>query len=121
MGVSEFKASCLGIMREFEKGSGTRVIVTKRGRDIATVAPKARRRKSSFGCLRGKIKTKGDIVYFDTADLWEATKRGSCSTPTSSSGGYREIAVLAGSRSAPCSVVTREARRSESQRSPLGK
>jgi antitoxin (DNA-binding transcriptional repressor) of toxin-antitoxin stability system len=74
MGVSEFKANCLGIMREFEKGSGTSVVVTKRGRDIATVAPKPRRRKSSFGCLRGKIEIKGDIVYFDATELWEALK-----------------------------------------------
>jgi len=75
MGVSEFKANCLGILREFEKGVGTSVIVTKRGRDIATVAPRPRRRKSSsFGCLRGKVKIKGDIVYFDTTDLWEASK-----------------------------------------------
>jgi len=74
MGVSEFKANCLGIMREFEKGSGTRVVVTKRGRDIATVAPQHRRRKSSFGCLRGKIEIKGDIVYFDTTKLWEASR-----------------------------------------------
>jgi antitoxin (DNA-binding transcriptional repressor) of toxin-antitoxin stability system len=74
MGVSEFKANCLGILREFEKGSGTSVVVTKRGRDIATVAPKRPYRKSSFGCLRGKIEIKGDIVYFDTTGLWEALK-----------------------------------------------
>jgi antitoxin (DNA-binding transcriptional repressor) of toxin-antitoxin stability system len=72
MGVSEFKANCLGIMREFEKGSGTSVVVTKRGRDIATVAPKQSRRKSSFGCLRGRIEIKGDIVHFDTTEVWEA-------------------------------------------------
>jgi len=74
MGVSEFKANCLGILREFEKGSGTSVVLTRRGRDIATVAPKRPRRKSSFGCLRGKIEIKGDIVYFDTTELWEAVK-----------------------------------------------
>lgn len=74
MGVSEFKANCLGIMREFEKGSGTSVVVTKRGRDIATVSPKRSRRESSFGCLRGRIEIKGDIVHFDTTGAWEALK-----------------------------------------------
>ena len=73
IGVSEFKAHCLAIFDELDRKGGE-VVVTKRGREVATVKSKTRRRSSFFGCMKGKIKIKGDIVHFDTAHLWEVLK-----------------------------------------------
>ena len=74
IGVSEFKAKCLGLVEGLE-ASGGRIVITKRGRDVAelrAIAP--RKTKSSFGILKGTLRIKGDIVHFDTTDLWEALK-----------------------------------------------
>ena len=74
MKASEFKAKCLHIIDRLDRRGGS-VVITKHGRDVAelrTIAP--RPFKSMFGSLRGKLKIKGDIVHFDTVDLWEALK-----------------------------------------------
>lgn len=74
IGVSEFKAKCLGIIDQLDARGG-RIVITKRGREVAELRATApRKRKSMFGCLKGKMKIKGDIVYFDTTDLWEVLK-----------------------------------------------
>lgn len=74
MGVSEFKAKCLGIIDQLDARGG-RIIITKRGREVAELRAAApRKRKTMWGALRGKVKVKGDIVYFDTTDLWEVLK-----------------------------------------------
>jgi antitoxin (DNA-binding transcriptional repressor) of toxin-antitoxin stability system len=75
IGVSEFKAKCLRLIEDLDRNGG-RIVITKRGREVAQLVAKARprRRKSSFGCLKGKFKVVGDIVHFDTTDLWEVLK-----------------------------------------------
>lgn len=74
MGVSEFKAKCLGIIDQLGERGG-RLVLTKRGREVAELRATAPRKpKAMFGSLRGKIKIQGDIVYFDTGDLWEVLK-----------------------------------------------
>ncbi len=76
LGVSEFKAHCLRLFDELERG-GPPIAITKHGRRIALIkatSRSARRKKSGFGSCRGLIKIKGDIVHFDTTELWEALK-----------------------------------------------
>ena len=68
--ATEFKAKCLALLDEVDARGGT-ITVTKRGRPVATVAPvKKQPWKSPKGSLVGKVKISGDIVNFDTADLW---------------------------------------------------
>ena len=75
IGATEFKAKCLALLDEIEEHGGT-ITVTKRGRPVATVtAAKKPGWKSPRGILAGKIKIVGDIVNFDTSDLWDALKR----------------------------------------------
>jgi antitoxin (DNA-binding transcriptional repressor) of toxin-antitoxin stability system len=50
--------------------------VTKRGRPVATVsAAKKTAWRSPAGILAGQGKIVGDIVNFDTSELWDALRR----------------------------------------------
>lgn len=75
IGATEFKAKCLALLDEVA-ADGATITVTKRGRPVATLGPaKKRAWKSSKGILAGKVKIVGDIVHFDTTDLWDARRR----------------------------------------------
>jgi prevent-host-death family protein len=72
--VTEFKAKCLALFDEVEAQGGT-ITVTKRGRPVATISPaKKPRFRSPAGILAGKVKITGDIVNFETTDLWDALR-----------------------------------------------
>jgi prevent-host-death family protein len=72
--ATEFKAKCLSLLDEINDQGGT-ITVTKRGRPVATVSPvKKPAWKSPAGILAGKLKITGDIVNFDTSDLWDALR-----------------------------------------------
>lgn len=74
IGATEFKAKCLALLDEIEEHGGT-ITVTKRGRPVATVSPaKKTAWKSPAGILAGKVEILGDIVHFDTTDLWDALR-----------------------------------------------
>ena len=73
--ATEFKAKCLALLDEIEQQGGT-ITVTKRGRPVATVTrAKKTAFKSPAGILAGKGKIVGDIVNFDTSELWDALRR----------------------------------------------
>jgi prevent-host-death family protein len=74
IGATEFKAKCLALLDEVQEQGGT-ITVTKRGRPVATVsAAKKPVWRSSRGILAGKLKIVGDIVNFDTSELWDALR-----------------------------------------------
>ncbi len=68
--ATKFKAECLRLLDE--AGAGTRIIVTKRGKPIARVEAAEPPVKSPRGMWAGKVKAIGDIVHYDTSELWEA-------------------------------------------------
>lgn len=73
VGVAEFKARCLELL----DGVGTRgdeVIVTKRGKPIAQIGPIRPEFPELRGMFAGRAKILGDIVNFDSSDLWEALR-----------------------------------------------
>ncbi len=59
--AAEFKATCLDLMDVVER-TGTSVVVTKRGRAVARLAPVRAPVRSAFGLLKGRIAIRGDIV-----------------------------------------------------------
>lgn len=66
--ASEFKAKCLKILDELGPHG---ITVTKRGRPVAKVIPISNRNIAElYGCMKGKIKIKGDI--FSTGIKWNA-------------------------------------------------
>ena len=73
--ATEFKAKCSALLDEIDNHGGT-ITVTKRGRPIATVsAAKKPAWRSSKGILAGQGRILGDIVNFDTSELWDALRR----------------------------------------------
>ena len=59
--ASEFKANCLKLMDEVA-ASGAPVVVTKRNRPVAELAPYREKPRSLFGIDRGRFEIVGDIV-----------------------------------------------------------
>lgn len=69
LGVSEFKAKCLGLLDEVAKGNT--LIITKRGRPIAKVSPVSAPTTSLRGSWKGIVTIKGDIVKSSEAAFWK--------------------------------------------------
>ena len=66
--ASEFKAKCLKILDHLGPEG---ITVTKRGRPVARVTPvKPTGIGEFYGCMKGKIKIRGDI--FTTGVKWDA-------------------------------------------------
>lgn len=61
MRASEFKAKCLSVMDEVAS-TGESILITKRGKAVAKLAPVGAKPKSLRGFLKGRVKSLGDIV-----------------------------------------------------------
>jgi prevent-host-death family protein len=73
--ATEFKAKCLALLDEVDD-KGDSITVTKRGRPVATLQPvKKKPWKSPMGDWIGKVEIVGDIVNFDSSDLWDALRK----------------------------------------------
>ncbi len=71
MGISEFKAKCIGAIREARR-TGTPIMITRRGQPWARLDPisEASERRE-LGRLRHMLTIKGDIVHAGFTDEWE--------------------------------------------------
>jgi prevent-host-death family protein len=73
--ATEFKAKCLALLDDVDQRGDT-IIVTKRGRPVATLKPvKTKRWKSPCGDWIGKVEIVGDIVNTDRSHLWEVLRK----------------------------------------------
>ena len=70
MKASEFKAKCLKLMDEVA-ASGEEIVITKRGRPVARLAPHQGKSRLTFGRNREKIRSHGDIVEPMPAEWFE--------------------------------------------------
>ena len=70
--AGEFKAKCLKLMDEVAE-SGEAIVITKRGKPVAQLAPVKRKPKTLYGALKGRVKIKGDIISPIDVE-WEALK-----------------------------------------------
>ncbi len=59
--AAAFKARCLELIDTVER-TGWSVVVTKRGRPVAVLAPVRERRPSAYGFMTGRMRILGDIV-----------------------------------------------------------
>jgi prevent-host-death family protein len=71
--VTQFKAKCLRLLDEVAE-HGNSLIITKRGRPIARVAPVTAPGQPLRGSWKGIFKAKGDVVHFDAAGDWESAR-----------------------------------------------
>lgn len=70
MKASEFKAKCLALMDEIAE-SGEEIVITKRGRPVAKLAPCESRRGAPWGRYRHMGRILGDVI--EPVDVeWEA-------------------------------------------------
>lgn len=72
MSAAEFKAKCLQAMEQVAT-TGEPVIVTKRGKPIAQLAPITRKRKTLRGFLKGRVKGRKDIIS-PVKVVWDADR-----------------------------------------------
>jgi prevent-host-death family protein len=61
MAAGTFKAHCLAVMDEVQAKKET-VIITKRGKPVATLVPVTEEKDDIFGFLAGKARITGDVV-----------------------------------------------------------
>jgi prevent-host-death family protein len=64
IGVTAFKAKCLGLVDEVAKGKTSKVILTRRGKPVAElnkVSAKPTNKGSTFGALKGMLKLDPDF------------------------------------------------------------
>jgi len=68
--AGEFKAKCLHLLDEVQQ-SRKELVITKRGKPVARLAPIEQEIPQIFGRMRGTIRILGDIVG-PTGEKWEA-------------------------------------------------
>jgi len=72
MPAGEFKAKCLEAMDQVAT-TGEPIVVTKRGKPVAQLAPVVQKAKTLRGFLKGSIKSGKDIVR-PVAVRWNAAR-----------------------------------------------
>ena len=70
--ASEFKAKCLALLDEVER-TGETLVITKKGKPVAEVAPHKPANRSPFGVWKGQVEILGDIISPIDVE-WEALK-----------------------------------------------
>lgn len=68
--AGKFKARCLKVMDEVRK-TRRRVIITKRNVPVVEISPIAAESMPLWGCLKGSIHIKGDIIH-PIDEEWDA-------------------------------------------------
>ena len=64
---AKFKEQCLSLLENVDKEG---IVITKHGKPVAKLIPIESESSSLIGCLKDKIKIKGDI--FSTGVKWDA-------------------------------------------------
>ena len=73
MKAAEFKAKCLQAMDEVA-ATGKPIVITKRGKPVAQLAPITNKPKTLRGFLKGTVRSSGDIVAPVDVD-WDTERR----------------------------------------------
>lgn len=67
IGAAKFKEQCLALL---DRLGPEGLIITKHGKPVARVTPYPGRPADRIGCLRGKVRVRGDL--FSTGVSWDA-------------------------------------------------
>jgi prevent-host-death family protein len=67
MGAARFKEKCLALLDEVGPEG---LIITKHGRPVARLIPMGGESADLIGCLKGRIRIRGDV--FSTGARWDA-------------------------------------------------
>jgi prevent-host-death family protein len=76
IGVTAFKAQCLGLIDDVAQGKTDRIVLLKHNRPVAAVVPIAEDAKDDFdlwGAMRGTVKFLPDVDLTEgTGAVWKA-------------------------------------------------
>ncbi|HZT89048.1 MAG TPA: hypothetical protein VFA12_13830 [Stellaceae bacterium] len=73
IGVTAFKAQCLGLINEVAQGKTRRVLLMKHNRAVAAIVPVEHDRAELWGALRGTVTVAPDTdLSAGTGEVWEA-------------------------------------------------
>jgi prevent-host-death family protein len=72
--AGEFKAKCLKLLDDVQQ-QRRQVIITKRGKPVARLAPLVEDRPKIFGRMKGTVEILGDIVS-STGEIWNTDNTG---------------------------------------------
>ncbi len=68
--AAEFKAKCLKLMDSVKKTKAP-ILITKHGKPVAKLVPVEGEAGDFFGCMKGSVRIKGDIISPIDVE-WEA-------------------------------------------------
>jgi prevent-host-death family protein len=71
--ASEFKTRCLRVLDDVQ-ATRVEVVITKRGKPVARLAPIGPARTSLRGAWKGMVRIHGDIVQVDWSSEFEAVR-----------------------------------------------
>lgn len=74
IGAAEFKAKCLQLLDEISERKREAIIITKRGKPVARLAPIDKGGGPIYGAMKGLAKIRGDLTEPLDAE-WEALRR----------------------------------------------
>jgi len=73
VGVTAFKAKCLALIDRVARGELRRVVLTKRGRPVAVLAPAEGEEVELWGAMRGTVRVPpGTDLTQPTGEVWDA-------------------------------------------------
>ena len=70
--ATEFKAQCLRLLDQVAAGAS--FVITKRGKPVARVTRTIKRRRPLMGGMAGTAREAGDIIHFDSSEMWESLR-----------------------------------------------
>ena len=75
IGVTAFKAQCLGVIDDVARGKTSRVILMKHNRPIAAIVPIVDEPVELWGAMRGTVRVAPDVDLTEpTGEAWEAER-----------------------------------------------
>jgi antitoxin (DNA-binding transcriptional repressor) of toxin-antitoxin stability system len=73
IGVTAFKAQCLGLIDNVARGKTRRVVLMKHNRAVAAIVPIGQHIPELWGAMRGSVKiAPGTDLTGPTGEVWEA-------------------------------------------------
>jgi antitoxin (DNA-binding transcriptional repressor) of toxin-antitoxin stability system len=73
IGVTDFKARCLGLIDDVARGRVGRVVLRKHDRAVAAIVPLAQEPVELWGALRGSVTVApGTDLSDGTGEMWKA-------------------------------------------------
>ena len=73
IGVTDFKAKCLGLIDQVAQGKSGRVLLTRHNKPVAALVPVGEEKAELWGAMRGTVKLAARVdLTSPTGEVWDA-------------------------------------------------